>query len=83
MIFFKLANGWIYGEIYSDSSKVQPLMKPYKLLSEKVRLFFLLLSVFFGFVVLIYFEFFSLLYNFLLKYIICICLKNHLYLNVL
>lgn len=44
-IFFKLANGWIYGEIYSDSSKVQPLMKPYKLLSEKVRfLSFLLYS---------------------------------------
>jgi len=37
MIFFKLANGWIYGEIYSDSSKVQPLMKPYKLLSEKEK----------------------------------------------
>nr|KAF6395448.1 hypothetical protein HJG63_010000 [Rousettus aegyptiacus] len=37
----KLANGWIYGEIYSDSSKVQPLMKPYKLLSEKVMGFFL------------------------------------------
>uniref|UniRef100_G3S6N8 Ryanodine receptor 2 n=1 Tax=Gorilla gorilla gorilla TaxID=9595 RepID=G3S6N8_GORGO len=33
----KLANGWIYGEIYSDSSKVQPLMKPYKLLSEKEK----------------------------------------------
>ncbi|EPQ17120.1 Ryanodine receptor 2 [Myotis brandtii] len=32
----KLANGWIYGETYSDSSKVQPLMKPYKLLSEKL-----------------------------------------------
>lgn len=31
-----MANGWIFGEIYSDSSKVQPLMKPYKLLSEKV-----------------------------------------------
>ncbi|KAM5301819.1 ryanodine receptor 2 isoform 4-T4 [Glossophaga mutica] len=33
----KLANGWIYGETYSDSSKVQPLMKPYKLLSEKEK----------------------------------------------
>lgn len=33
----KLANGWIYGEIYSDSSKIQPLMKPYKLLSEKEK----------------------------------------------
>ncbi|XP_006872072.1 PREDICTED: ryanodine receptor 2 [Chrysochloris asiatica] len=33
----KLANGWIYGEVYSDSSKVQPLMKPYKLLSEKEK----------------------------------------------
>ncbi|KAL0608613.1 Ryanodine receptor 2 [Plecturocebus cupreus] len=33
----QLANGWIYGEIYSDSSKVQPLMKPYKLLSEKEK----------------------------------------------
>ncbi|XP_062938981.1 ryanodine receptor 2 [Cynocephalus volans] len=33
----KLANGWIYGEIFSDSSKVQPLMKPYKLLSEKEK----------------------------------------------
>ncbi|KAM8814823.1 ryanodine receptor 2 isoform 1-T1 [Rhynchonycteris naso] len=33
----KLANGWIYGETYSDSSKIQPLMKPYKLLSEKEK----------------------------------------------
>ncbi|XP_075412509.1 ryanodine receptor 2 [Tenrec ecaudatus] len=33
----KLANGWIYGEVYSDSSKAQPLMKPYKLLSEKEK----------------------------------------------
>ncbi|KAM9612984.1 ryanodine receptor 2 [Trichechus inunguis] len=33
----KLANGWIYGEVYSDSSKIQPLMKPYKLLSEKEK----------------------------------------------
>ncbi|XP_077024551.1 ryanodine receptor 2 isoform X2 [Tamandua tetradactyla] len=33
----KLANGWIYGEIFSDSSKVQPLMKPYKLLTEKEK----------------------------------------------
>ncbi|XP_074846207.1 ryanodine receptor 2 isoform X10 [Carettochelys insculpta] len=33
----KFANGWIYGETYSESSKVQPLMKQYKLLSEKEK----------------------------------------------
>uniref|UniRef100_A0A8D0HN71 Ryanodine receptor 2 n=1 Tax=Sphenodon punctatus TaxID=8508 RepID=A0A8D0HN71_SPHPU len=33
----KFANGWIYGEIYSESSKMQPLMKQYKLLSEKEK----------------------------------------------
>ncbi|KAG8123547.1 hypothetical protein E2320_018933 [Naja naja] len=31
------ANGWIYGETCSESSKVQPLMKQYKLLSEKEK----------------------------------------------
>uniref|UniRef100_A0A7M4FJ88 Ryanodine receptor 2 n=1 Tax=Crocodylus porosus TaxID=8502 RepID=A0A7M4FJ88_CROPO len=33
----KFANGWIYGEMYSESAKVQPLMKQYKLLSEKEK----------------------------------------------
>uniref|UniRef100_A0A670I9Y8 Ryanodine receptor 2 n=1 Tax=Podarcis muralis TaxID=64176 RepID=A0A670I9Y8_PODMU len=33
----KFANGWIYGETYSESSKVQPLMKQYKLLAEKEK----------------------------------------------
>ncbi|CAM9927058.1 unnamed protein product [Bubo scandiacus] len=33
----KFANGWTYGETYSESSKVQPLMKQYKLLSEKEK----------------------------------------------
>uniref|UniRef100_A0A670XZ75 Ryanodine receptor 2 n=1 Tax=Pseudonaja textilis TaxID=8673 RepID=A0A670XZ75_PSETE len=33
----KFANGWIYGETCSESSKVQPLMKQYKLLSEKEK----------------------------------------------
>ncbi|KAJ6664647.1 hypothetical protein lerEdw1_006220 [Lerista edwardsae] len=33
----KFANGWIYGETFSESSKVQPLMKQYKLLSEKEK----------------------------------------------
>ncbi|XP_078504129.1 ryanodine receptor 2 [Lissotriton helveticus] len=33
----KLANGWIYGEICSESSKVHLLLKPYKLLSEKEK----------------------------------------------
>ncbi|KAK2531532.1 Ryr2 [Columba guinea] len=32
----KFANGWTYGETYSESAKVQPLMKQYKLLSEKI-----------------------------------------------
>lgn len=35
--YFQFANGWTYGETYSESAKVQPLMKQYKLLSEKVR----------------------------------------------
>ncbi|XP_066850092.1 ryanodine receptor 2 isoform X10 [Anser cygnoides] len=33
----KFANGWTYGETYSESAKVQPLMKQYKLLSEKEK----------------------------------------------
>ncbi|XP_010217958.1 PREDICTED: ryanodine receptor 2, partial [Tinamus guttatus] len=33
----KFANGWVYGETYSESAKVQPLMKQYKLLSEKEK----------------------------------------------
>ncbi|KAJ1155514.1 hypothetical protein NDU88_008244 [Pleurodeles waltl] len=33
----KLANGWMYGEIYSESSKVHLLLKPYKLLSDKEK----------------------------------------------
>ncbi|KAM6272338.1 ryanodine receptor 2 isoform 1-T1 [Spheniscus humboldti] len=33
----KFANGWMYGETYSESAKVQPLMKQYKLLSEKEK----------------------------------------------
>ncbi|XP_062831265.1 ryanodine receptor 2 isoform X6 [Anolis carolinensis] len=33
----KFANGWIYGDTYSESSKVQPLMKQYKLLTEKEK----------------------------------------------
>ncbi|XP_059324864.1 ryanodine receptor 2 isoform X2 [Ammospiza nelsoni] len=33
----KFANGWIYGETFSESAKVQPLMKQYKLLSEKEK----------------------------------------------
>ncbi|OWK63131.1 Ryanodine receptor 2 [Lonchura striata] len=32
----KFANGWTYGETFSESAKVQPLMKQYKLLSEKI-----------------------------------------------
>ncbi|XP_074393629.1 ryanodine receptor 2 isoform X11 [Zonotrichia albicollis] len=33
----KFANGWTYGETFSESAKVQPLMKQYKLLSEKEK----------------------------------------------
>ncbi|NXX75670.1 RYR2 protein, partial [Urocolius indicus] len=33
----KFANGWTYGETYSESAKVQPLMKQFKLLSEKEK----------------------------------------------
>ncbi|XP_068795351.1 ryanodine receptor 2 isoform X1 [Struthio camelus] len=33
----KFANGWVYGETYSESAKVQPLMKQYKLLTEKEK----------------------------------------------
>lgn len=77
MIFFKLANGWIYGEIYSDSSKVQPLMKPYKLLSEKVRC----LPFFSFFVIYFCFEIVSLLCD-LLKCFLYICFFKNLYFKV-
>lgn len=40
--YFQFANGWTYGETFSESAKVQPLMKQYKLLSEKVRELFTL-----------------------------------------
>ncbi|XP_039915710.1 ryanodine receptor 2 isoform X1 [Hirundo rustica] len=33
----KFASGWTYGETFSESAKVQPLMKQYKLLSEKEK----------------------------------------------
>ncbi|NWU44989.1 RYR2 protein, partial [Hylia prasina] len=33
----KFANGWTYGETFSESAKIQPLMKQYKLLSEKEK----------------------------------------------
>uniref|UniRef100_A0A6Q2XQ02 Ryanodine receptor 2 n=1 Tax=Esox lucius TaxID=8010 RepID=A0A6Q2XQ02_ESOLU len=31
----KLADGWVHGDQFSESSKTQPLLKPYKSLSEK------------------------------------------------
>ncbi|XP_062858850.1 ryanodine receptor 2 isoform X1 [Trichomycterus rosablanca] len=31
----KFANGWVHGELLCDTSKVHPLLKPYKGLSEK------------------------------------------------
>ncbi|MGH0126585.1 UNVERIFIED_CONTAM: hypothetical protein FKN15_076185 [Acipenser sinensis] len=33
----KFANGWVYGEPLCEATKVHPLLKPYKLLLEKVR----------------------------------------------
>uniref|UniRef100_A0A671MXC6 Ryanodine receptor 2-like n=1 Tax=Sinocyclocheilus anshuiensis TaxID=1608454 RepID=A0A671MXC6_9TELE len=32
----KFGNGWVYGEQFSESAKVHPLLKPYRALSEKV-----------------------------------------------
>ncbi|XP_072436665.1 ryanodine receptor 2 isoform X1 [Chiloscyllium punctatum] len=31
----KFANGWVYGETCSEAAKIHPLLKPFKLLSEK------------------------------------------------
>uniref|UniRef100_A0A673K9V6 Ryanodine receptor 2-like n=1 Tax=Sinocyclocheilus rhinocerous TaxID=307959 RepID=A0A673K9V6_9TELE len=31
----KFGNGWVYGEQFSESAKVHPLLKPYRALSEK------------------------------------------------
>ncbi|RXN33037.1 ryanodine receptor 2-like protein [Labeo rohita] len=32
----KFGNGWVYGEQFSESAKVHPLLKPYRALSEKL-----------------------------------------------
>lgn len=35
----KMANNWVYGDSWSDSSKTHPRLKPYEMLNDYVRAF--------------------------------------------